>query len=77
MPLVKVKGTFLAMKGDNYEQELKLAKSGIITLGGKLEKILNILLPLQLGKRTIIIIKKQKKTLGYPRPYNQIKKNPL
>lgn len=77
MPLVKIGGAFLAMKGDNYEQELTLAKNGIITLGGKLQKILNINLPLQLGKRTIIIIKKEKKVIGYPRPYNQIKKNPL
>lgn len=77
LPLVKVGGTFLAMKGDNYESEIEEAKNGIMILGGKLKNILNIELPLQLGKRTIIIIDKKKNVKGYPRPFNQIKKNPL
>lgn len=48
------------MKGDNYESEIEEAKNGIMILGGKLKNILNIELPLQLGKRTIIIIDKKK-----------------
>lgn len=77
LPLVKIGGKFLAMKGLNYEAELKRAKNGIIELGGNIEKTLNIQLPLQLGKRTIIIINKHKSVKGYPRSFNQIKKNPL
>lgn len=77
LPLVKVKGSFLAMKGDNYESELELAKNGIITLGGNLNKTINFDLPLHLGKRTIIIIEKTKSVKGYPRHYSQIKKKPL
>lgn len=77
LPLVKVNGSFLAMKGDNYESELELAKNGIITLGGKLIKTINLDLPLHLGKRNIIIIEKTKSIKGYPRHYSQIKKKPL
>lgn len=77
IPLAKVGGTFLAMKGDNYEDELKLAKNGIIILGGKISKTMNFELPMNLGKRAIIIINKNKSVIRYPRAYNQIKKNPL
>lgn len=77
LPLVKVGGSFLAMKGSNYKSELEEAKNGIIILGGKTNKVNNFLLPLQLGERTIIIIDKYKSVKGYPRPYNQIKRKPL
>lgn len=77
LPLVKVGGAFLAMKGNNYEAELSDAKNGILILGGKVNKTLNISLPLQLGERTIIIVNKDKSVKNYPRPYNQIKKTPL
>lgn len=77
LPLVKVGGSFLAMKGLNYETELNVSKSGIIKLGGKVKNIVNISLPLQLGKRTIIIINKEKSVKGYPRAFKEIKKNPL
>ncbi len=77
LPLVKVGGLFIAMKGNNYKSELDLAKNGIITLGGKLKKTINLDLPLHLGKRNIIIIEKSKSVKGYPRAYSQIKKRPL
>lgn len=77
LPLVKVGGVFLAMKGDNYDEELKNAKNGIMVLGGSIKKIVNFDLPLQFGKRTIIIIKKTKSVKKYPRQYSQIKSNPL
>lgn len=77
LPLVKIGGSFLAMKGINYKPELKEAKNGIMKLGGDIKKTLTIDLPLQMGKRTIIIIDKYKSVKGYPRSFNQIKKNPL
>lgn len=77
LPLVKVGGLFLAMKGDNYEEELKNAKNGIMVLGGSIKNVVNFDLPLQFGKRTIIIIKKTRSVNKYPRQYRRIKNNPL
>lgn len=67
LPLVKENGYFVAMKA-NIEEELKEAKPMIGTLGGKIETINEFLLPIENSKRTIIKIKKIKKTdAKYPR----------
>lgn len=76
LPLVKKGGYFIAMKG-NYEEELKRTLNGITILGGKLIEVLSFELPKDMGKRNLIIIKKEKMVQGYPRAFSQIKKKPL
>ena len=76
LPLVKKGGYFIAMKG-NYDEELKRTLNGINILGGKLIEVLSFELPKDMGKRNLIIIKKEKMVQGYPRAFSQIKKKPL
>ena len=67
LPLVKENGYFIAMKGKATE-ELDEAKAMIGTLGGKIEHINEFSLPLEESNRTLIKIKKEKKTDKiYPR----------
>ena len=67
LPLVKENGYFIAMKGKATE-ELDEAKAMIGTLGGKIEHINEFNLPLEESSRTLIKIKKEKKTDKiYPR----------
>lgn len=77
IPLVKVGGHFIAMKGISYKVELKEAKNGIITLGGSLKEVIEIKLPNNYGLRYLLKIKKNSHINGYPRSYSQIKKKPL
>ncbi len=78
MPLVRVGGSFIAMKSQNIEIELDEAKNAINALGAKLDKIIEYELPDGAGKRSLIIIKKIKNTnLKYPRKFSQIKDKPL
>lgn len=78
IPYVKKDGYFLALKGQNYQEELENAKSAISKLGGKVEKIATFQLPESSGNRTIIHIQKVKTTpLTYPRMYAKIKGQPL
>ncbi len=77
-PLLKVGGTFIAMKGAHGNDELENAKHAIKALG-----ITNIdtrlaSLPNSDGDRTIILLNKGKKTdKRYPRKYSDILKKPL
>lgn len=78
LPLVKVGGSFIAMKGPDDEEEIDEAKTAIKLLGGKIEKVVEYDLPETDSKRTIIIIKKEKPTdKKYPRSSGKIKNNPL
>lgn len=76
IPFVKQGGYFIAMKG-NYHEELKHASKGIDILGGVVDKVISFELPKQMGERNLILIQKQTMVKGYPRPFAQIKKNPL
>lgn len=76
LPLVKKNGYFIAMKG-NYKEELEKSLNGINILGGKLLNVISFDLPKAMGKRNLIIIKKEKMVKGYPRIFSQIKKKPL
>lgn len=76
IPLVKVGGHFIAMKGDG-EKELSPAMNAIEKLGGKFETMEEYSLPDQ-SKRTIIVCKKIKETgKVYPRNGGKIAKAPL
>lgn len=77
LPLVKVDGYFLALKGLKAAEELNEAKKGINVLGGKVEKIVDFKLSND-DHRSNIIIKKVKSTPSkYPRMFAKIKKQPL
>lgn len=76
IPFVKKEGYFIAMKG-SYQEELSHSLEGIKKLGGTLENVVSLKLPNQMGERNLIIIKKENLVKGYPRPFAQIKKNPL
>lgn len=80
LPLVKVGGKFLAMKSLSTKEELEEAKHAIEVLGGELEQVVEYSLTdgNETIERTIIIIKKIKKTpTQYPRNNSQIAKKPL
>lgn len=78
LPLVKVGGTFVAMKSTDSDEEISQAARGIGLLGGKVEKIIDYPVP---GTDTVhraVVIRKVKKTPGqYPRRFAKIKQSPL
>jgi len=78
IPLVKVDGHFLAMKASSAEEELLNAKKAITTLGGKIEKIEKMNLPIENSERNFIVIKKIKNTAKkYPRKPGTPNKIPI
>lgn len=77
LPFVKKEGICICMKGPNIEEEIEEGKKAIEILGGKIEKIENLLLPGNL-ERNLIIIKKIKNTPEkYPRKAGIPAKQPL
>lgn len=78
LPFVKVGGYFIAMKGPNFKEELKDSKGAIKILGGVLDKVIEYELPLSLGQRSLIIIKKIKATPHrFPRSGGKPRTKPL
>ena len=77
MPLVKVNGYFIPMKG-SIEGELEEASNSIKELNSELENIVSFTLPIENSIRNLVIIKKigDNKT-KYPRSFNEIKNKPL
>ena len=78
LPLCKVGGYFITLKGAQGEQELKECQQAIKKLGGKVEKIEKFTLPDHEDQRVNIYIHKMSSTpKGYPRMFAKIKKSPL
>lgn len=78
LPLVKLNGLFVAMKGSTGNEELIEAKNAIKVLGGVVEKTLTFELPDEADKRELIIIRKVRETpKKYPRSFGKIKEKPL
>jgi 16S rRNA (guanine527-N7)-methyltransferase len=78
MPFVKVGGHFIAMKGPDVKGEVEASKNAIKLLGGELESINEVKLPLLDITHTLVIVKKVKETpKKYPRQQGKPKKNPL
>lgn len=78
LPLTKVGGIFVAMKGATGASELDESKNAISILGGKILEVIDFELPEEDEKRQIIVIKKIKPTPAkYPRNFNKIKEKPL
>ena len=77
IPLLKVGGTLLAMKGSKWNFEIEEAKNALKKLDAEVvETHLDYLSNKE--ERCLIVIRKNKATKGkYPRSYNQIKSNPL
>ena len=78
IPLVKIEGRVISMKGQEVKEEISNAKNAIKTLGGKIENIDEFYLPDSDIKRNIIIIKKVEKTPGrFPRKPGTPAKEPI
>ena len=78
LPLVKVGGKCICMKGSNVEQEIEESNNALNILGGKIVDIVNLTLPNTDNKRNIIIIEKIKNTPNkYPRKAGIPGKNPI
>lgn len=77
IPLVKVNGYFIPMKG-SIEGELEEASNSIKVMNSTLEDVINFTLPIENSVRNLVVIKK----IGYneeryPRKFDEIKKYPL
>lgn len=84
IPFIKLNGTMLAYKSQNYNNEIEYSQNAFSKLFAKVEKINTIdLIHINNGQkeifsRCILEIKKQKPTPNmYPRLKNLIKNNPL
>ena len=78
LPLVKVGGTFIAMKSVESDEELKAAEKAISILGGQVERTIDYQIPGTDVTHRLVFIKKIKETpKKYPRAFAKIKKNPL
>ena len=78
LPLVKVGGSFLAMKSVDCTSELEAAGRALSLLGGRLEKPLDYRIPGTDVRHRLVIVKKIGETpKKYPRMFAKIKKNPL
>lgn len=78
LPFVKDGGTFIALKGRQYEEEATQAQKAIKILGGEIADIMPVKLPEIDDKRAVIYIKKIKSTpKTYPRKAGTPERNPI
>ena len=78
IPYVKEGGYFISMKGPTPDEEILSSKNAIKELGGVLEDTIRLTLPNTDMERTLILIKKIKKTPSkYPRGGGKPKKSPI
>lgn len=77
LPLTKVGGTFVALKGTKAHEEIAEAKEAIKILGGEIQEVKQFFLG-DMGVRYLVIIKKVSPTPPkYPRASAKIAKEPL
>lgn len=78
IPYVKEGGYFISMKGPTPDEEITSSKNAIKELGGILEDTIRLTLPNTDMERTLILIKKIKKTPSkYPRGGGKPKRMPI
>ena len=78
MPMLKVGGHFIAMKGPGFEEEIADAKNAFKKLKCEIDYIYEDQLPESKESRSFIYIKKLEETpKKYPRTFGEIKKLPL
>ena len=77
LPLLKINGIAICMKGPNINEELEESRKAIEILGGKIEKIEKTIIDNEI-ERNIIIIKKVKSTpKNFPRKNGKPLKEPI
>ncbi len=77
LPLTKVGGTFVALKGAKAMEEITEAKEAINILGGEIQEVKRFVLG-DMGERYLVVIKKVSPTPPkYPRASAKIAKEPL
>ena len=78
VPMLKVGGTFIALKGPGYDEEIKACGKVFKKLNCHVQKVYEDSLPNCNDKRSIVYIIKDKPTQKkYPREYKEIKRLPL
>ena len=78
LPLTRIGGHFVAMKGKLSKEEMDEALNAINVLGGKIVRVVSVNLPDDAGERDLIIVEKVKNTPNkYPRQFSKIKERPL
>ncbi|HET7657620.1 MAG TPA: 16S rRNA (guanine(527)-N(7))-methyltransferase RsmG [Bacillales bacterium] len=78
LPLVRLGGNFLAMKGASVDNELESSEHAFNVLGGKLKSIESLTLPGEKSQRHIIQVEKTGQTpQAYPRKPGTPNKRPL
>ncbi len=78
LPFVELGGYFVAYKGPDGDAELAAAEAALIELGGREEPAWHYALPLNMGQRQLILIKKERTTPAkYPRKAGIPEKRPL
>lgn len=78
LPLVKIGGMFVALKGAKYKEEIEAAGKSLSVLGGKLVSARRVELPGLNDGRAVVSIKKIKPSpKAYPRKAGLPEKNPL
>lgn len=78
LPFLRVGGIFIAQKGKSYSQEIENSHKAISLLGGQLDRIEKINLPILNQERFLLKIVKVKNTPAkYPRREGVPKKRPL
>ncbi|HIT01290.1 MAG TPA: 16S rRNA (guanine(527)-N(7))-methyltransferase RsmG [Candidatus Enterenecus merdae] len=78
LPLVKVGGRFLAMKGVDCQAELDAAHSAITALGGAVAQVRDYTIPHTSVTHRVIVVDKLRPTPAlYPRRWAKLRKHPL
>lgn len=78
LPLVRIRGLFIAQKGRSYIREVEKGIKAIQFLGGELIKVEKIQIPFINQDRYLLVINKKKYTpLEYPRKEGLPQKRPL
>ncbi|MBN3553613.1 16S rRNA (guanine(527)-N(7))-methyltransferase RsmG [Fictibacillus nanhaiensis] len=78
LPLVKIGGHFLGMKGANLPEEVRDGEKAVKLLGGKVKDIHSFVLPIEESERNIIVIDKVKETpKKFPRKPGTPNKSPI
>lgn len=78
LPYVKIGGSFISYKSEKITEEMKDAKKAIVTLGGRVEKQVEFMIPHSDIYRNLFIIYKERNTPDiYPRKAGLPAKKPL
>ena len=77
LPLTRVGGVFVALKGGDCDEELTQAAKAISLMGGKVREVQKFELPMDYRRSLIVIEKISQTPTKYPRPSAKMAKNPL